>query len=274
MASIFAFAWTYSVCASINLTLRAVLAESHIPLTRLRVWASLSRRAPDMSLPWVLLLATGLFWAVGLLPTWLWTGALTPQIVSWRKYGSVSAPRVGNGSYPFLLFTNTSQNWINCHWAVQSNGTFDLCPGRTQSGRIIDSISTASSSSGNARNHSKLDNSGYNYINRSYGVGVSAGLEQFPQLVGLNNYIFSELAYQTTATCTYNLTSNWTLSANQTDYTSAPIPNLFNAIGRLPNEDWTAGVPEPGYGQWSFGLTPSTITSLAAGSCCGFKNGT
>jgi hypothetical protein len=74
----------------------------------------------------------------------------------------------------------------------------------------MDTMSSASTVGDQARNHSKIDKSGFAYVGRSYGVGASVGLELLSD--GAENtlrYNYSEPGYLTTAKCIYNSTSAW-----------------------------------------------------------------
>ena len=171
MASLLAILWTWSVCAAFNMAVRSFFAERRVSLDALRLYVSISRKAIDLNLPLRLLCVEALLWAIGMLPQWLWTGALTPQIRIVAHPHQMFAVKAGQGSYPFLQAYDPKAAISDYCWrSTQLNGTFSNCPSREKSGLIIQSLSTASTAAGEARNHSKLDNSGYSYVDRSYGV--------------------------------------------------------------------------------------------------------
>ena len=57
-----------------------------------------------------------------------------------------------------------------------SKGVFTYRVGITMEGALLSSASSATTVDGSPRKHVKLDNSGFTYIGRSYGVGAPAGL--------------------------------------------------------------------------------------------------
>lgn len=254
IAAILAFLWTYSVCLAFNLTLRPLLAERRISVSTLRLCATTSSKAFDLNLPLQLMLVSALVYGVTLLPSWFWTGALTPQIVSRtvELNGSLVAPNTGSGSYPFLQDPETNVISAGCRGAPQTNGSFTTCPGGTYPGHVIDSMGQVSNFEAGAWNHSKFDSSGYTYTNRSYGVGAGIGLHPTPDLGAMYGYKYQELGYLTSAKCAYNASSAWFLTNSTTD---SPLgtPNIFWAEGMRPNDDWDALVSSAGYTMWNYG---------------------
>lgn len=174
-------------------------------------------------------------------------------------------PKTGPDSYQVLPHTETNIVSINCKQFQQSNGSFTNCPGRGSSGRMMDSISSASTASGLARNHSKVDKSGFTYVGRSYGVGSSVGLDLLLSDVGeILRYNYSEKGYLTEANCIYNSTSAWGHSGILTgEDCCLGIPNVWSAQGQRPNEDSST---ENHYAQTALGRTTGGVVSLSAGS--------
>jgi hypothetical protein len=93
------------------------------------------------------------------------------------------------------------------------------------------SAPSASSLNGKARQHAKIDHSGYSYLGRSYGVGAVAGLEDVSlQRSWVQGYSYNEAGFLTTVSCIYNSTTNFTI----VDHGE---PNIYWAKGTLPNDD-------------------------------------
>lgn len=277
IASAFAFLWTYSVYSAFNMTMRSALAGRRTRLDHLRLYISMSRHAVDTNLSARLVLVSILFCAVALLPTWLWTGALTPQLISVSHTTLVVAVKTGSDSYPFLQYLRTNIVSQNCSLTTQSNGSFTNCPGINFSGRIVDTINSASTADGIARNHTKIDNTGYNYVNRSYGAGAAVGLLDLPVSGSVERYYFTEIGYVTSATCSFNETSAWGFSEQKTNNgVKSGEPNIWYANGRRPNDNWTAGADgDPTFfAQVAFNNDPVSVVAFSAGSSGGFQNGT
>jgi hypothetical protein len=290
LASILGFLWTYAACSTFNLVMRSQLHERRLSLNIFRLYVSFSRRAVDTALPSPLFLAASAIYVLGLLPTWLWTGALTPSVVEISLDGRKMIPRTGDGSYATL-----DQHFGNriadlCDDNVLDNGTFTNCPGITLAGRLLESIGSASSVAENERVHAKFDNSGYSYVKRSYGAGASVGLtplygtealggtQPLSSFKGLQSYTFQEPSYIVDATCIYNDTSAWLLADTTTARGEDGVPSIWFASGVRPNDDLELSSHRENstaYAQVAFNDTsPVSIVSISAGSCCGSQNGT
>lgn len=274
IASIFAFFWTWSVGAACDLVLRSHFANCRLSIDQLRLCSSISARSINTYLPFRLLLIPVLLSGMYLLPAWLWTGAITPQIVTGIDHAFIRTVTVGSNSYPLLGdYDPKAAISYNCIQVSKFNSSFSNCPGRRQSGQILQSMGTASTPPGVPRNHSKLDNTGYQYVDRSYGAGASVGLQYPPSVVGtVLSYNFTEVGYLTSAKCIYNSTADFNLSANLTEGIPG-IPDWFWQQGRRPNDRWDQDPPGAA-AHAGFGPDPNDIIGWSAGSCCGFTNGT
>jgi hypothetical protein len=190
--------------------LRRFIHKRVISIDTLRLCASLFNRALDTTLSLINLVIAALFFVLCRIPAVLWTGALTPSVITIGVPGSIIVPRTGPDPYQVLPHTDTNIVSINCTAFEQTNGTFTTCPGIHSVGRIMDTMSSASTIGDQARNHSKINKSGFAYVRRSYGVGASVGLQLLSN--GAENtlrYNYSEPGYLTTAKCIYNSTSAW-----------------------------------------------------------------
>jgi hypothetical protein len=278
LATLLGFLWTWAVCACFNMAMRPFLSEKSFPLNTLRFYVSISRRTLDWNLPPRLAVLSFIFGILGVLPTWLWTGSLTPQ----ASVTTILAPRfvakTGLGSYPFLqAYDPRAAISEFCDEMYQLNGTFSKCPSRQKSGQFVESLASAFVAAGRTRNHPKLDNSGYMYENRSYGIGAAVGLQPLPDAGHTGSYDFSETGYLVDTTCALNGSSDFTLSGPIMETHNEPgVPRLFWAQGRRPNNDWKADpktapgfYPMPGWGP-----APDTVVAWSVGSCCNKNNGT
>jgi hypothetical protein len=288
LASILSFLWTYAVTTCLNLYLREFLSKRRTPLNHLRLYICMAGFSVKFILPAPLLVLAILWVTFGSLPQWFWTGALTPQEVTIYIPSNISIPTTGgnNDSYAFLqpMAVKNPAVTPNCTLAPQNNGTFSSCPGIDFSGYIVDSMRTASTPPGVSRNHTKVDFTGYNYVNRSYGTGAPVGLFDLPAFGAVTGYNYSEISYLTNVTCMYNTSAAWGFTGPWTWAGNAQSsePVVWLATGNRPNDNWTESSNETYYAAWAFmnsstgidGANPAAVTALSAGSCCGNQTGT
>ena len=270
LSSILTVLWTYGVCQTINLLTRSKYARQIISINKLRLYTLISQARLDLNLPLRSILICSTFCFLASLPTWLWTGALTPQVVDFDILANATLPKTGNDAYPFLNFRQRLDHVdFECWIATQANGTFTSCPGEYQSGNLLRAASLATTIDDSPRNHSKYDNTGYNYIGRSYGAGASVGLTvQSPTLSTLESYSFTEHGYSTTAACKYNSSSTWQLSYAQENCTgNSYLPCLYMALGCFPNSNYlpngTCAFVD-GYAQASLGANADSIVAMGS----------
>jgi len=107
-------------------------------------------------------------------------------------------------------------------------------------GQLVSSLSSATPPENGPRLHQKLDNTGFTYVGRSYGVGASVGL--LDNAVTTNTlalfYSYIEDGYEATTACAYNESSGFILR----DTTNVWV---YEAYGELPDSD--AGPEELSY---------------------------
>jgi hypothetical protein len=128
-----------------------------------------------------------------LFPAALWAGAITPVTSRGSATDFLGVPQFSNISFikdPTL--TSSVNNTL---------GTFTYEPAFDLQGLILNSAPTASSRLGGDTIHSKLDNTGYSYVNRSYGVGAVAGLGDNTLAPTMLSYSYQEVGHQATITC-------------------------------------------------------------------------
>ena len=71
-------------------------------------------------------------------------------------------------------------------------------------GSMLDNAAYAVAPNTSTQIYRKLDNTGYTFQGRSYGVGASVGLVELPQQDGLLNYTLVESGFMANVTCWYN----------------------------------------------------------------------
>jgi len=113
------------------------------------------------------------------------------------------------------------------------------------SGLLLNSLSEASSSNFSVPQHKKLDNSGFSFYGRSYGVGSGVGLVDSPTLVTSQNasnkpsvtyYEYAEIGYISGVRCIYNESSNLSFADLQwiQGQDSHKVVTVLQAVGSLP----------------------------------------
>lgn len=236
LATFLTVLWIYGVSTTINLLMRLRFANGGVSINTLRMWTLISQARLNINLPFRHFILCACFYAIAVLPAWLWTGALTPQLIDYPLLANATLPKAGAGAYPFLTYRLPNDDFnFECFNTTQANGTFTSCPGLYQSGNLLQSAGSATTIDGSPRNHSKYDNTEYRYTGRSYGAGSSVGLTvRSPPTATLQGYSYTEQGYLTTADCVYNSSSLWVLRFIDS-YDSGDIPNVYYAEGCFPN---------------------------------------
>ncbi|KAH8589530.1 hypothetical protein B0O99DRAFT_472061, partial [Bisporella sp. PMI_857] len=156
----------------------------------------------------------------------------------------------------------------DCGLGVNGNvselGTFSYIPWKTKTGLLLNSISQASSRDSSKQPQiDKLDNTGYIYNGRSYGVASTIGLVRSVPGVQSQDKIaslsYQEYGYRTVVDCIYNDTSALKLH----EVKNVPIPEsritptVVWANGSLPNGKWS------GFPSWA-SFRSESVVALAA----------
>ena len=76
----------------INFSTRILLTQSAPTLDRLELWRAFSNKSIDLALPLNLLAPLTVVWALTLGVGSLWTGALTPKLVSTNTTADIPVP--------------------------------------------------------------------------------------------------------------------------------------------------------------------------------------
>jgi hypothetical protein len=112
-----------------------------------------------------------------------------------------------------------------------SKGVFTYRVGITMEGALLSSASSATTVDRSPRKHVKLDNSGFTYIGRSYGVGAPVGLTHSHTLndTFVTSYTYQEPGLNPEVRCIYNSSTQFLLSYDGSI--------LFQARGPLPDSN-------------------------------------
>ncbi|PYI22376.1 hypothetical protein BO99DRAFT_440850 [Aspergillus violaceofuscus CBS 115571] len=227
------------ICRLINQATRIRFAHHHASpthLTTLSFWASLSTPAANWTLPPLLLCLTFLLANLSAVLSALWTGTLTPTTTTTTHRYPLHIPSYHNTSF---IIEYPSQIDRTGPTARTPQGYFTYSVGLGQLTALISSASTASPLLAHgSRVHPKLDNTGYSYTGRSYGVGASVGLTDsglrttYPHATG---YTYVEPGYVAHVECAYNRSSAFRLEdlGEYALYAArGPLPDSVNASRR------------------------------------------
>ncbi|KAK6504307.1 hypothetical protein TWF506_002511 [Arthrobotrys conoides] len=229
------------------------------------MWSKNSMGYTTISVFWVLL------WAV---PGPLWTGSITPEVRTIRNENievRVPVPNYTEGSNPW--WGTECGPATACDVLLGKSldqGTFSYVVWKTKTGLLTNAILQASSRNSSAPKHQKLDNTGYSYLGRSYGVAASVGLvdlQAFNNGTGGNpvamelvrSYSYFEDGYLSAVSCQTNFSSQLFFSKlGEVQSINGRFPvQIYRAGGSLPNGEWV-GFPTAGI------LTNEYVSALAA----------
>ncbi|KAF9690551.1 hypothetical protein EKO04_011304 [Ascochyta lentis] len=244
LASVLGALWVFPTCTIISHWTRHRLSKKSVNLDTLRLWSAITQARADWNLPWAPAFATLAFLVLNSVPAVLWAGALTPAFTySLTTNISLSVPSGGpNGDYaylrPNLFLTNPIGD--ECWNTTQSNGTFTNCLKSLQTGNLLRSVATASSPDDRPRVHGKWDNTRFQFVGRSFGVGAAAGLtdRHIAALPNVQQYSYEEVGFHAETKCIYNESSALSIwHYEKPEY--GTWPSSYLAYGALPNANWT-----------------------------------
>ncbi|UPK95916.1 hypothetical protein LCI18_006851 [Fusarium solani-melongenae] len=171
----------------------------------LRFWASICKGDVDnkgswrhigLSLLWVAVLSTLQVW---------WTGALTPEPSLREISRRIEIPYFSED--PDRKDWNRTLNADREDIIRAAEGSFSYSPIYTILGSILDAAAAATAADNATQITPKLDNTRYQYVNRSYGVGASVGFDRDIENQtrrGLEKYHFVEPGYRANISCSYD----------------------------------------------------------------------
>jgi hypothetical protein len=228
-----------------NFTTRIWVTEHPITLGILNLWTAIQAPKADLSLS-----IRGYLLAIAILaasqgPGALWAGALTPVLTTVTREG---------GIIPVPAFTESTMDvWNNqfgrsgvdvlnnqtyCNSTDTELGFISNCPVPDLQGSLLNSGGSATTLSGAARNHSKIDNPSWSFKGRSYGVASSEGIESLSGIFSHRDplsYSYTQAGYNTLVTCDRNLSSEFTVGFIDTPDTEPQTVTVWEIRGALPN---------------------------------------
>lgn len=236
----------YVVSSVIQFRVNTKLCVNSISLDKLKLWGALNLGKADLDLPRLYLAWALLNFAIIQAPAAIWAGAITPVIISTNSNATYRIPfydpsTIGNWGATCRPAVNCG---INATSITTEQGTFTNIGWKFMSGLLLNALREASNRNSPVSSHKKLDNSGFSFYGRSYGVASGVGLVDSPSLTA-TNYSYSEPGYMSKVQCIYNQTSNLTfanLGLFQGTYRNSPFTGsvrALQAVGSLPTGEWT-----------------------------------
>ena len=232
-----AFLQLYTLRKLFSFSFRLHVRKATMSLEKLSLCAAIANSQVDLNLTLKNLLICLLIAFVAIIPGALWTGALTPVLVSKeREVGDIEIPRftessttVWNSEFEIRQPNMSLWNLVNnCQQVQDQRGFVPSCPVPALQPLLLLSARTATPMDGSPRLHAKFDNSEWTYIGRSYGVGSSVALAS-PQLSqraivnGTGKYHYLEDGYLSNVTCIKNSTSAFAIHLEDTGVGADPI---------------------------------------------------
>lgn len=217
----------------VSLPLRAVSIDT------IRFVDALSRPSIAWRTRWPLRISTLVFVALSLVPGALWSGAITPLLAEKQTNRTLYIPTFQTQNLSTLFdpgpsnATRTVGFGESPVWTTE-NGlfTFDLAISSVR-GTFLGYASSASNSTQPGSFHPKPDQTGYRYMNRSYGVGAAAGLIDIPDAQSPQWYTYYEQGLRSQVTCARNASSAMFIDYSIND--DANNFHQFRANGTWPN---------------------------------------
>ncbi|ESZ93556.1 hypothetical protein SBOR_6039 [Sclerotinia borealis F-4128] len=213
-----------------NYATRRRLINRSIPSDLLDVWNNFNLTSMSWELCFVRSLFILLFAFACAVPCPLWAGAVTPVDTHFFRPSMVLLPQYAN-----MTSVREWPSEIHSSGPTLRNdrGLFTYSPAMAYQGLLSQSLSTATTMDGSPRQHAKYDNSKFQYIGRSFGVGASIGLADDHILDNsiVTGYTFKEVGYTADTICIYNQSADFRLVNDGVQ--------LFAARGSLP--DSTSG---------------------------------
>ncbi|KAL8345859.1 hypothetical protein RB601_005767 [Gaeumannomyces tritici] len=226
--------------------------RSGMTLDALKIRSAVVRGVMDFDLRWPVVLQILVWWLFLKSIAPMWAGTITPKLGQAQIPGVVNisnydeASRSGWGTRCGPL-DKCSDEFIPY---FSKFGSFNQLPWKYSAGALQNVIATASTKTADDQTsrYPRLDNTGYWYSTRSYGVGMSAGLNQ-TRWTGrsgvIQSYRYEESGYWTNVECKRNVTSpEWWHIANFEDgsftFTNSRAQmHLGWAWADLPNGNWS-----------------------------------
>lgn len=237
LTSVFGFAHLYVLTSVINFSTRILLTQWAPTLDRLELWRALSNKSIDLALPFNLLAPLTVVWALTLGVGSLWTGALTPNLVSTNITANIPVPiyapdpngQAWNQTWTPIAPQNVTRSPL---------GTFSYTPAYDRGNSMINTAAGVIYDKDAYGRRPRSDKTGYTYSTRSYGVGSSLGLAQsfskgyrHPMV-----YRYQEAGYNASVICGFNASSQWGITSppDAVQHEPSYVPNIYWAKGASP----------------------------------------
>lgn len=203
IAAVLAAIEVFMLCRLINLATRIWFTRAPVSLNMLSFWSALSTPTTNWNLPLRMVVFTVVLGNLSAVISALWTGALTPANTTSIQNATVLVPDWSNLSYIQEYPSEIDKTGLAIR---NTKGYLTYSVGISMLGSLLSSVNSASPVDGGMRNHVKLDNTGYSYHGRSYGVGASAGLldESVLKTPRATNYSYNEVGLEAAVSCIYN----------------------------------------------------------------------
>lgn len=275
LAAFFGLLHVAVVCKLINYALRLRLMKVSISLDVLRTWVDMTIPRVDWDLPLRFFFPVIFVVFLSLVPAALWAGSMTPSVSTTIGSGMLLIPSYEDVSmikeYPMMIG--------NAGPSLRTQkGFFTYSVGQQQSGQLLSSAASASSTGRGPHVHRKLDNTQFSYRGRSYGVGAPIGL--MDQGIAANSqvaaYVYQEEGYLTNVTCIYNTSSNFALSGPVNEWIYAASGNLPDSVD---GSEYSNYIGHDGKAIVAMGVSwsersPRRYLAIAAGEAYSFLNST
>jgi hypothetical protein len=274
------------VGAVINFSFQKFASTAPFSLNALRLVNSATALKIDWNLPFHFLLPLSLFVLFSLVPAAIWSGALTPNVVSKNVTVPYTIPAIGTVDFTDnALFHDLDTQAGSCPWLTgdiagsEEIGTFHSCYDRMS---IINSAAMASTVSpipGHEDEkglvHAKLDRSSYSFVGRSYGTGGSIGFANMEGVLSPLSMSLAEPGLYANVTCIRNDTAAFYLAKEDhvdvlvviTAWGNQTLPeDLDMQIGKFPTSFPLVGYVPPDVFAWgsAYNNKSTSYISLAA----------
>ncbi len=193
---------------TMDLSVRDFFTRSPLSLDSVKFIDALQTSGLNWSLPLPFTIPLLVWLVVTFIPAALWAGAITPVITTRNTTRTMDIPIWSNDTY--LIATEGTAPSLN-----NEMGFFTYYPEYRLQGLLLNAASEASSLNGNASVLGKLDKTGYNYIDRGYGVGASVGLADTAFISNAVGYTFYESGLKANVSCIYNSSLDLTIGPNE-----------------------------------------------------------
>jgi hypothetical protein len=275
LAAFFGLLHVAVICKLINYALRLRLMKVSVSLDVLRTWVDLTIPRVNWDLPVRFFFPVLAMVFLSLVPAALWAGSMTPSVSRTMGNGMLLVPSYDDVSrimeYPMMIGSSGPS-------LRTRKGFFTYSVGQQQSGQLMGSAASASSTGKGPHVHRKLDNTQYSYSGRSFGVGASVGLmdQGISSNTQVAGYRFQEEGYLTNVTCIYNSSSNFVLSGPVNEWIYAASGNLPDSVD---GSEYSNYIGHDGKAIVAMGVSfsersPRRYLAIAAGEAYGFLNST